>query len=120
MRGEEVRPDKPIVRRYLGDANYPADLRELISEAEGNGAPASLVERLKNLPTDVEFSDLSEVAEALERQDESYEGQARSRPEAASKAQQDGAAAAHAWPMGAGPDALAGGESRQVVAGGFP
>ncbi len=74
-----MKPDKPIVRRYLGDANYPADLQELISEAEGNGAPAPLVERLKNLPTDVEFSDPSEVAEALERQDESYEEQARSR-----------------------------------------
>jgi hypothetical protein len=74
-----VKPDEPIVRRYLGDANYPADLQELISEAEGNGAPAPFVERLKNLPTDVEFSDPSEVAEALERQDESYEEQARSR-----------------------------------------
>ena len=79
MRGEEVKPDKPIVRRYLGDANYPADLRELISEAEGNGTAAPLVERLKYLPPDVEFSDPSEVAEALERQDESYEEQARSR-----------------------------------------
>jgi uncharacterized protein DUF2795 len=79
MRGKEVKPDKPIVRRYLGDTNYPADLQELISEAEGNGAPAPLVERLKNLPTDVEFSDPSEVAEALERQDESYEDQARPR-----------------------------------------
>ena len=74
-----MKPDKPIVSRYLGDANYPADLQELISEAEGNCAPAPLVERLKNLPTDVEFSDPSEVAEALERQDESYEEQARSR-----------------------------------------
>jgi hypothetical protein len=33
-----VKPDKPIVRRYLGDTKYPADLQELISEAEGNGA----------------------------------------------------------------------------------
>ncbi len=39
MRGEEVKPDKPIGRLYLGDANYPAHLRELISEAESNGAP---------------------------------------------------------------------------------
>ncbi len=58
---------------------FPTSVQELISEAEGNGAPAPLVERLKNLPTDVEFSDPSEVAEALERQDESYEEQARSR-----------------------------------------
>ena len=66
-------------RSETRQANYPADLRELISKAESNGAPAPLVERLKNLPTDVELSDPSEVAEALERQDESYEEQARSR-----------------------------------------
>jgi Protein of unknown function (DUF2795) len=79
MREEEVKPDKPIVRRCLGDADYPTGLRELVSEAESNGAPTVLVERLRNLPTDAEFSGPSEVAEALERQDESYEEQAKSR-----------------------------------------
>ena len=113
MREEEVKPDKPTGRRYLGDANYPADLRELISEAEGNGAPAPLIERLKNLPTDVELSDPSEVAEALERQDE-----ARSRRDSFCSTAGRGSRSAR-LAEGAGPDALAGGGSRQLVAGGF-
>ena len=58
--------------------DWPAG-RELVSEAESNGAPTVLVERLRNLPRDAEFSGPSEVAEALERQDESYEEQAKSR-----------------------------------------
>ncbi len=62
-----MKPDKPIVRRYLGNAVYPAGQRELISEAESNGAPTALVERLRNLPTNAEFSGPEEVAEALER-----------------------------------------------------
>jgi uncharacterized protein DUF2795 len=51
----------------------------VVSEAESNGAPTVLVERLRNLPRDAEFSGPSEVAEALERQDESYEEQAKYR-----------------------------------------
>ena len=113
-----MKPDKPTGRRYLGDANYPADLRELISEAEGNGAPAPLIERLKNLPTDVELSDPSEVAVALERQDESYEEHARSRRDSFWSTAGRGSRGAR-LAEGAGPDALAGGGSRQLVAGGF-
>ena len=74
-----MKPDKPIVRRYLGEADYPAKQQELVSKAVGNGAPAAFVERLRNLPKDAEFSGPDEAAEALERQDESYEEQARSR-----------------------------------------
>jgi hypothetical protein len=76
---EAVKPDKPIVRRYLGEADYPAKQQELVSKAVGNGAPAAFVERLRNLPKDAEFSGPDEVAEALEHQDESYEERARSR-----------------------------------------
>ena len=39
----------------------------------------AFVERLRNLPMDAEFSGVGEVAEALKRQDQSYEEQARSR-----------------------------------------
>lgn len=74
-----MKPDKPIVRRYLGEADYPAKQQELVSKAVGNGAPAAFVERLRNLPKDAEFSGPDEVAEALEHQDESYEERARSR-----------------------------------------
>jgi hypothetical protein len=80
---------------------------------------APLIERLKNLPTDVEFSGPSEVAEALESQDESYEEQARSRRGSFwSTAAGRGSRGAR-LAEGAGPDTLAGGESRQLVAGGF-
>ena len=74
-----MKPDKPIVRWYLGDTGYPAKQQELISKAVDNGAPAAFVERLRNLPKDAEFSGPDEAAEVLERQDESYEEQARSR-----------------------------------------
>jgi hypothetical protein len=78
MEEEAVKPDKPIVRRYLaGNADYPTGQQELISSAEENSAPAAFVGRLRNLPLDAEFSGPGEVAEALERQDESYEEQAK-------------------------------------------
>ena len=79
---------------------------------------ASLIERLKNLPIDVEFSGPSEVAEALESQDESYEEQARSRRGSFWSTAGRGSRGARLAEV-AGPDALAGGESRQLVAGGF-
>lgn len=79
MKEEAVKPDKPIARGYLGNADYPAGQQELVSEAENSGAPSAFVKRLRNLPPDAEFSDPGEVAEALERQDESHEEQARSR-----------------------------------------
>lgn len=74
-----MEPDKPIVQRYLKDANYPARRQELLSTAESNGAPIALVERLRNLQEGSEFSCLEEVAEALERQDQSHDHALRSR-----------------------------------------
>lgn len=64
-----MKPDKPIVRWYLEDADYPVK-QQVVPVAEGNGAPVAFVERLRNP---------GEVAEPLERQDQSYEEQARSR-----------------------------------------
>ncbi len=74
-----MEPDKPIVRRYMQDAEYPARQQELLSTAERGGAPMGLVERLRNLPKDAEFSSHGEVAEALERQDQSHDHALRSR-----------------------------------------
>jgi hypothetical protein len=76
---EAVEPDKPIVRRYLKDASYPVGRQELLSTAESNGAPTALVERLRNLREGAEFSSPEEVAEALERQDQSHDHALRSR-----------------------------------------
>jgi hypothetical protein len=76
---EAMEPDKPIVRRYLEDADYPARQQELLSTAESNGAPTALIERLQNLPKDAEFSSLHEVVEALESQDQSHDHALRSR-----------------------------------------
>ncbi len=74
-----MEPDKAIVRRHLGDADYPAGQQELLSRAESDDAPTALVERLQNLPKDAEFSSVDEVAEALERQDQSHDHALRSR-----------------------------------------
>ena len=74
-----MEPDKPIVRRYLRDADYPASQQELVSTAETNNAPAALIERLRNLRKGDEFSSPEEVAEALERQDQSHDHQLKSR-----------------------------------------
>ncbi len=79
MEEEVVEPGKPIVRRYLEDVEYPASQQELVSTAESNGAPTALIERLRNLQKDSEFSNLDEVAEAVERQDESFDDALRSR-----------------------------------------
>lgn len=75
-----MEPDKPIVRRYLEDTNYPVSQQKLVSVAENNGAPTTLVERLMNLQKGAEFSELhDEVAEALEGQDQSHDHALRSR-----------------------------------------
>jgi hypothetical protein len=74
-----VEPDKRAIRRYLRDADYPAKQQDLVSKAESEGAPAALLERLRNLQKDTEFSDPDEVAEALERQDVSFDDVMRSR-----------------------------------------
>ena len=36
-----MKPNKPLVRRYLRNAGYPAKEQELISKAVENGAPAA-------------------------------------------------------------------------------
>ena len=64
MREEEVKPDKPIVRRYLGDADYPTGLRELVSEAESNGAPQAVVAHIRNAATE-RFESPEEVLQAV-------------------------------------------------------
>ena len=74
-----MEPDKRSVQRYLKDADYPASQQELLSTAESNGAPAPVVERLRNLPKDAEFSSTDKVAEALESQDQSHDHALRSR-----------------------------------------
>ena len=76
---EVMEPDKPIVRRYLRDVEYPAKQQELLRMAESNGAPMALVERLRNLQKDTEFSSTDEVTEALGRQDQSHDHALRSR-----------------------------------------
>ena len=74
-----MEPDKRIVRRHLRDVDYPADQQKLVSVAENTGAPAALIERLRNLPKAATFSDPDEVAEALESQDQSHDHALRSR-----------------------------------------
>jgi hypothetical protein len=48
MEKEVTKPDKPIARRYLGDAQYPANQQELVSATPGNGAPRAFVETSPN------------------------------------------------------------------------
>ena len=74
-----MEPDKRTIRRYLRDADYPAKQQDLVSTAQSKGAPTALLERLRNLQKDAEFSDPDEVAEALERQDISFDDARRSR-----------------------------------------
>ena len=74
-----MEPDKRSIRRYLRDVDYPAKQQELVSAAESKSAPGPLLERLRNLQKDEEFSDSDEVAEAVERQDVSFDDAMRSR-----------------------------------------
>jgi hypothetical protein len=74
-----MEPDKRTIRRYLRDADYPANQQNLVSTAQSKGAPTALLERLRNLQKGAEFSDPDEVAEALERQDISFDDARRSR-----------------------------------------
>ena len=57
--------DSDDARQYLEDVDYPASKEDLVSAAEGNGAPDELVERLHTLgrPT---FSGPDEVVAELE------------------------------------------------------
>ena len=57
--------DSDDARQYLEDVDYPASKEDLVSAAEGNGAPDELVERLRTLgrPT---FSGPDEIVAELE------------------------------------------------------
>jgi hypothetical protein len=59
----DFNPDE--ARQYLEDVDYPASKEDLVSAAEGNGAPDELLERLRTLgrPT---FSGPEEVVAELE------------------------------------------------------
>ena len=51
-------------RQYLEGVEYPASKEDLISAAEGNGAPEALLDRIGTLGRN-EFSGPEEVAEEL-------------------------------------------------------
>jgi hypothetical protein len=53
------------LRRYLEGVHFAANTEDLVSIAMSNGAPEELIEQLEDLPSK-EFSDLEEVAEAME------------------------------------------------------
>ena len=50
-----MEPDKRTIRRYLRDADYPANQQDLVSTAQSKGAPTALLERLSNLQKGAEF-----------------------------------------------------------------
>ena len=43
--------DPDDAKRYIESVEYPANKDEIISAAEGNGAPESMVEAIGRLPT---------------------------------------------------------------------
>jgi hypothetical protein len=53
------------LRRYLEGIHFAANTEDLVSIAMSNGAPEDFIEQLEDLPTK-EFSDLEEVAEAID------------------------------------------------------
>ncbi len=53
------------IRRYLQDVQFPASKNDLVSAATSNDAPEELIKQLVDLPIK-EFSDLEEVAEAVD------------------------------------------------------
>jgi dsDNA-specific endonuclease/ATPase MutS2 len=53
------------LRRYLEGVHFAANTEDLVSIAMSNGAPEELIEQLEDLPSK-EFSNLEEVAEAME------------------------------------------------------
>ena len=53
------------LRRYLEGVHFTANKEDLVSIAMSNGAPEELIEQLEDLPRS-EFSDLEEVAEAID------------------------------------------------------
>jgi hypothetical protein len=52
------------LQKHLKGADYPASKDELVDLAESNGAPAEVVEALRNAPRD-EFDGPDEVQAAL-------------------------------------------------------
>lgn len=58
----DFKPDD--AQQYIEDVEYPASKEEVISAAESNGAPESLLEMLGTLPRP-EFSSPEEVMEEL-------------------------------------------------------
>lgn len=58
----DFNPDDAL--QYIEDAGYPASKEEVVSTAEGNGAPEQLVGRLGSLPRP-EFSSVDEVLDEL-------------------------------------------------------
>ena len=59
--------ENPIeVQRYLSGASYPARKEDLVSTAEGNGAPSGLVDKIRGLERD-SFDGPDDVMEAFGR-----------------------------------------------------
>lgn len=54
------------VQKYLKGVDYPASRDDLVSAAEGNGAPGDLVESIRSLSRD-EFDGPDDVMEAFGR-----------------------------------------------------
>jgi Protein of unknown function (DUF2795) len=52
--------------RHLRSSAFPADREGLLAEAETQSAPESVLEALRRLPSDAEFSTVHEVWAALE------------------------------------------------------
>ena len=60
----EVNPIE--LQKHLKGMSYPAHKADLVSTAEGNGAPSEIIEELQNLGDD-EFSGPDQVMAALKR-----------------------------------------------------
>jgi hypothetical protein len=56
--------DPDDAKRYIESVEYPANKDEIISAAEGNGAPESMVEAIGRLPTP-EFASAEDVVADL-------------------------------------------------------
>ena len=56
--------DPDDAKQYIEGADYPASKEEIISTAEGNGAPDSVIEAIGRLPTP-EFASADDVVADL-------------------------------------------------------
>jgi hypothetical protein len=52
------------LQQYLGATNFPADKQEVASNAESNGAPQAVVDRIRNSSIE-RFDSLEEVLQAV-------------------------------------------------------